>query len=148
MEEFTQRDQTANKSFVDIEHKHIFLFDNKFNDGIFNNNTGGDYDLVPGLVVIRDTANPTKIIPAVSGATLANIVGIISSPSKVEAIADGADVNAQYCHGGMVNTDHLILPGGVTLDTVHTAGAKTVGDILRDLGFELKNGVSNTKFDN
>lgn len=150
MEEFTQRDQTASKSFMDIEFKHIFLFDNKFADIIFNNDTGDDYELVPGLVVVRDASNPTKaVVPDVSVNTagLINIIGVISNTSK-KTLADGADDNSQYCHGGEINTDHLILPDGVTLDTVPTNAGKTVGDILKGLGFELVNGISNTKFDN
>tara|TARA_R110000822_G_scaffold123489_2_gene257883 strand:+ start:4778 stop:5224 length:447 start_codon:yes stop_codon:yes gene_type:complete len=148
MNEFTQRDNTRNQSAADISHKHIFLFDNKFSDGIFNNNTGDDYTLKPGTVVIRDTAAPTKLIPAVAGATLANIVGVIATNSDIEDIADDADVEVPFCHGGTVDQGLLILPAGVTLDTVHTAGAKTVGDILRGLGFELRATVEHTKFDN
>lgn len=148
MEEFTQRDSTRNQSAADISFKHIFLFDNKYSEGIFNNNTGGAYDLIPGLVVIRDPANPTKLIPAVAGATLTNIVGVISTNGQITGIANGADTNISYCHGGTVDQGLLILPVGVTLDTVPTGAAKTVGDILKALGFDLEALTEHTKFDN
>ncbi|RDY57706.1 hypothetical protein [Flagellimonas nanhaiensis] len=148
MNEFTQRDNNRNQSTADISHKHIFLFDNKYSEGVFNNNTGGDYDLVPGTVVIRDTGDPTRVIPAIAGATLVNIVGVISTNETISGIATGTDVNVSYCHGGMVDQDLLILPGGVTLDTIPTSSSKTVGDILRALGFDLKSSTEHTKFDN
>lgn len=148
MNEFTQRDANNSQSFGDISHKHIFLFDNKYATGIFNNNTGGNYTLKPGTVVIRDTDAPTKIIPAVAGATLANIVGIVATDADIVDIANGADVTVQYCHGGSVNQNLLVLPGGVTLDTVPVVGGKTVGDILKGLGFDLESVTENTKSDN
>lgn len=148
MTDINQRDNTKNQSSLDISHKHIFLFDNQYDDVVFNNNTGSAFELKPGLVVIRDTNNPTKVIPAVTGATLANIVGVISVDDSIADIADGADVNATYCHGGTINKDLLILPDGVTLATVPVAGGKTVGDILKGLGFTLESVTENTKSDN
>jgi len=148
MNEFTQRDNTNNQSFGDVAHKHIFLWDNKYASAIFNNNTGGPFTLKPGLVVIRDTAAPTKVIPAIAGATLANIVGVISINEDIADIADNGDENVTYCHGGAVNQNLLILPAGVTMDTVPVAGGKTVGDILKALGFDLEAVTENTKTDN
>jgi hypothetical protein len=148
LNEFTQRDSTQNQSTADVSHKHIFLFDNKYSKGIFNNNTGGAYNLVPGTVVIRDAANPTKVIPAVSGATLINIVGVVAGMTDITGIANGADVNITYAHGGSINSALLVLPGGVTLNTVPAGSGKTVGDILEALGFDLESVTENTKTDN
>lgn len=148
LNEFTQRTSTQNQSTADISHRHIFLFDNKYSEGIFNNNTGAAYDLKPGTVVIRNASAPTKVIPAVAGATLVNIVGVVAGMADVEGIADGADVDITYGHGGSINKNELILPDGVTLDTVPTGAGKTVGDILEALGFDLEAVTENTKTDN
>lgn len=142
-----QNGATRNQSNLKISHKHIFLFDNQYSETIFNNNTGDAYTLKPGLVVIRNTSAPTKVVPAVAGATLINIVGVISTNDDIE-MSDGSDANVTFCHGGVVNKDLLILPSGVTLDTVITDQGITVGDKLRSLGFDLEGAVENTKFDN
>ncbi|PXX26273.1 hypothetical protein C7967_11534 [Thalassospira sp. 11-3] len=142
-----QTGATRNQSNLKISHKHIFLFDNKYAESIFNNNTGDTYTLKPGLVVIRNTAATTKVIPAVSGATLINIVGVVSTNDDIE-MSDGSDANITICDGGVINKDLLILPSGVTLDTLIATHGITVGDKLRSLGFDLEGAVENTKFDN
>jgi len=51
----TQRNATRNQSTADYEVKRIFVFDNRFVEANFKNNSGANLDLQAGLLVCRDT---------------------------------------------------------------------------------------------
>lgn len=147
MTELNKRDVTRNQSTADYGQKRIFLFNNRYQEGTFKNNTGAAYTLKPGTLVLRDTATPSQIIPAVAGATLANVIGIVKLDGEVAmATAETLDIN--FAISGDIDETHLELPAGVTLDTVPTDGSKTLRDILQGLGFVLQGSVQNTKYDN
>lgn len=143
----TQRDATRNQSTADYNCKRIFLFDNNYQDVVFKNNTAGDLVLKPGSLVLRDTATPSQVIPAVAGATLANVIGIVNIEEEV-TLAAGATLNISMAISGEVDETHLELPDTVTLDAVPTSGTKSLRDYLQALGFSLKASVNNTKYDN
>ena len=145
MNQGTQRDITRNQSAFDVSHRHIFLFDNRYADTTFRNNTAGELTLEPGSLVLRDTGDATKVIPAITGATLADVIGIVSIESSI-VLAAGEEANITYCFSGTVNKDYLVLPGADTLETL--VGNKTVSDILQALGLDLQGSTEHTKFDN
>lgn len=140
-----QRDNTRNQSALDITQGHIFMGDNGYQESVFLNNSGADFDLQPGSLVLRNTADASQVIPAVAGATLADVIGVVTLEGTL-TLADAATANVNYCTTGRVDETRLILPDTVTLDTV--VGAKTVRDILNSIGLELVATTENTKFDN
>lgn len=142
-----QRNATRNQSTADYGYDRIFIFDNKYQEAVFNNTTGASLDLEPGSLVLRNTDVAGQVKPAVAGATLVDVVGIVKG-CEVITLADGATTNINYGIGGMVDESLLQLPSGVTLETVPTGAAKNLRDILTGLGFDLKAGVNNTKYDN
>lgn len=149
----TQRNATRNQSTADYTRKNLFLFGNRYEEVIFNNNTGTELTALAGILVVRDTANPTKVVPAdydpLAGPpainTLGDIVGILNINGEV-VLANAAETNANICLSGDIDAGLLTLPEGVTLNTV--VGNKILKDILTGLGFVLFNVTENSNFDN
>lgn len=141
----TQRDATNNQSTVDFVRENLFIFGNRYQDGIFVNNTGAEATFKAGSLVLRDTTTANQIKPAVAGATLTDVIGILAIDGTT-VLADAATIeNASYCVKGDIDASLLEFPDGVTLDTVPTGSAKNLRDILTDLGFVLFNVVENSK---
>lgn len=140
----TQRNATRNQSTADFQRKSIFTFGNRFSEAIFKNDSGALLVATAGILVRRDTANPTKVIP-VTALTLADTIGILAIEGEVE-MAIAADINCNYCIEGDIDGEFLVLPAGVTLNTV--VGNKILKDILTDLDFVINNVVDGSKFDN
>ena len=126
-----QRDATRNQSTVDITKKNIFTYGNRYREATFSNNTGASLTVDSGILVLRHATLADTIIPAIAGATLANVIGILFINGPV-TLADAGTASANYCIFGDVDGGLLTLPAGVTLDTM--VGAKAVKDILTDLG--------------
>lgn len=143
----TQRNATRNQSTVDYSLENLFLFGNRYQTATFKNNTGGEATFKSGFLVLRDTSAPANIIPAIAGATLANVIGVLKLDSDT-TLADAGTTPANYCIGGDIDVNLLQLPATVTLDTVVGTTGKCLRDFLTDLGFVLKNVVENSKFDN
>lgn len=143
--EISQRDNTRNQSTLDIQHNRIFIGDNGYENAVLLNDTGAELTLKPGTLVLRDPAVAGQVIPAVIGATLANVIGVIATDEdNVMAIAGTLAIN--YCSTGKVDETKLVLPGATTLDTV--VAGKSVRDHLNALSLELAATIDNTKYDN
>lgn len=142
----TQRNATRNQSIVDYSIENIFIYGNRYQEAVLNNNTGGSATFADGSLVLRNTSTPAQIIPAIAGATLANVIGVLKTDSIT--LADGATAPVNYCIGGDIDTTLLNLPSGVTLDTVVGTTGKCLRDFLTDLGFILRNVTENSKYDN
>jgi len=255
MQTITQRNATRNQSTADFEVKRIFLFDNRFVEGVFKNTSGSDLTIKTGMLVARaagtyeqasvlfnatslaagetvilggltytstgvttqaqlaaafanlaagattgagtatgsysgaltgfstgavqggntvvftatatgntsnlaqtgtgpastititqgTTAVANGLIPVTSG-TLANTIGVAAVDGEV-LLANAESLNINYCTKGNIDGLQLVLPAGVTLETV--VGAKTLRDVLESLGLHVDTStVENTKFDN
>lgn len=142
---YNQRDVTRNQSTVDYTQEIVFLECNESREAVFLNNTGGDLDLEQGILVRRDISTPGQVIPAIAGATLADIIGIVRIECPV-TLADTETLDINYAFNGTVDSGLLVLPGGVTLDT--TVGNKHLVDVLTGLGFNPKEVTDNSNFDN
>ena len=141
----TQRNATRNQSTADFQQKKIFLFDNRFENGVFKNNDEADIDVVAGLLVARDNATANGLIP-VTALTLANVVGIVNIDGTV-TLAEDETVEVAYATKGTMNGNLLPLPATVTLNS--TVGSKSLKDVLEGIGFHVEtNIVENTNFDN
>jgi S-layer protein len=60
MTSISQRNQTRNQSTADFQQKKIFIFDNKYQNGVFNNNSGGALTIQSGMFLARNIATPQK----------------------------------------------------------------------------------------
>lgn len=139
-----QRNVTRNQSTVDFQHKNIFVFDNRYEEGIFKNNSGAELTTKPFKLVAREVGVVGGLIPVIAG-NLADVIGI-STETTENTMAIGATMNINYCTKGTIAEGMIGLPDGVTLDT--TVGTKALRDVLEGLGFHLEKGIENTKFDN
>ena len=141
----TQRNVTNNQSTVDFVRENIFTFGNRYQTATFINDSGAEADFSAGSLVLRDTTTAGQIKPAVAGATLVDVIGILAIYGT-STLADDATIdNASYCIKGDIDASLLQLPDTVTLDTVPTGATKNLRDILTDLGFVLNNVTENSK---
>lgn len=97
---------------------------------------------VTSITVINGTAGVDEGFSPATSATLANVIGILKIDGIV-TMADAASVTANYAVSGDIDAGMLILPSGVTLDSV--VGSKALKDILTALGFVLNNVTEGTK---
>jgi hypothetical protein len=99
----------------------------------------------PTFTIVGGTSGVDEGFSPATSATLANVIGIL----KIEGIntmADAASLSANYCISGDIDASLLILPDGVTLDSM--VGSKALKDVLTALGFVLNNVTEYSKFDN
>jgi len=100
----------------------------------------------PTFTIVGGTAGVDEGFSPATSATLANVIGILKVSNGVTTLANAASMNANYCVSGDIDAGMLILPLGVTLDSM--VGSKALKDILTALGFVLNNVVEGTKYDN
>ncbi len=99
----------------------------------------------PTFTIVNGSAGVDEGFSPATSANLASVIGIL----KIEGInpmANAASLPANYCVSGDIDATMLILPLGVTLDTI--VGTKALKDVLTALGFVLFNVTECTKFDN
>ena len=141
-----QTTATRNQSTAIIsEANRVFIFDNRYVEGVFKNNTGADFELSHGQLVVRDVTVADGFLPA-TAANLANVIGVSAYEGKT-TLAAGATRNINIGTKGTIIGLALVLPAGVTLLT--TVGNKTLKDVLEGLGFHVDTStVENTKLEN
>ena len=141
-----QTTATRNQSTAIIsEANRVFIFDNRYVEGVFKNNTGADFELSHGQLVVRDVAVADGFLPA-TAANLANVIGVSAYEGKT-TLAAGTTRNINIGTKGTINGLALVLPAEVTLLT--TVGNKTLKDVLEGLGFHVDTStVENTKLEN
>lgn len=141
----TQTVSTRNQSTANFETKKLFIFDNRFVEGVFKNTGVADFTLEGGILVARDTAVPNGFKP-VTAANLADTIGISAYEGSTVLIPN-ATANINIGTKGTVEINNIIFPATVTLATV--VGNKTLRDVLEGIGFHLNEGaVEMTDFDN
>jgi hypothetical protein len=99
----------------------------------------------PTFTIVGGTAGVDEGFSPATSATLANVIGILKIDG-INTMANASSLSANYALSGDIDTSLLILPNGVTLDSM--AGSKALKDILTALGFVLYNVVETTKYDN
>ena len=99
----------------------------------------------PTITVENGTSGTLNGVSPVTQSSLANVIGILKIEG-VNTIADATTLSANICIDGDVDATNLILPIGVTLDTI--VGSKALRDILTTQGFVLNNVIEGTKFNN
>lgn len=140
-----QRNQTRNQSTADYQSGRIFIFDNRYQEGVFKNNTAGTIELSAGQLIVRDTEVEDRFLPATSS-NLADVIGISAYEGSTD-LEPNESKNMNICTKGSIEPTMLVLPDGVTLST--TVGNKSLKDVLESLGFHIGEGaVEMTEFDN
>ena len=105
--------------------------------------TGSD----PTITIVNGTSGVDEGFSPATSATLANVIGILKTTANgVTVMANGASMNANYAICGDIDATMLVLPLGVTLDSI--VGSKALKDILTAIGFRLNNVTELSKFDN
>jgi hypothetical protein len=140
-----QRNATRNQSTVDITRKNVFTYGNRYREAIFKNNSGGSLTIDSGSLVLRDTTTVANVLPAIAGATLADVIGVLFVDGPI-TLANNATTSVNYCISGDIDAGLLSLPATVTLDTV--VGNKLLRDVLTDLGLVCNNVSEIAKTDN
>lgn len=97
------------------------------------------------ITTVAGTAGTVNGFSPATSANLADVIGILKVEGVV-TLANAATTNAYYGIKGDIDTSLLVLPAGVTIDSM--VGNKALKDILTDLGFVLFNVKETTKFDN
>lgn len=101
----------------------------------------------PTFTVTNGTAGVDEGFSPATSTNLANVIGILKvANGNTTLLADTESIKATYCISGDIDATLLVLPLGVTLDTI--VGSKALKDILTELGFVLFNVTEMTKFDN
>ncbi len=99
----------------------------------------------PTFTIVGGTSGVDEGFSPATSATLANVIGILKIEG-VNTMANAASLSANYCISGDIDATMLILPDGVTLDSM--VGSKALKDVLTALGFVLNNVTECSKFDN
>lgn len=99
----------------------------------------------PTITIVAGTAGVDEGFSPATSANLANVIGILKIEG-INTLANGASISANYALSGDIDAGLLILPNGVTLDSI--VGSKSLKDILTALGFVLNNVTELSKFDN
>lgn len=97
------------------------------------------------VTIVDGTAGIDEGFSPATSANLASIIGVLRIDGSV-TLANSSSVSACYALSGDIDAGLLVLPVGVTLDTV--VSGKALKDILTALGFVLKNVTELTKFGN
>lgn len=99
---------------------------------------------VTGITVVDGTSGTAEGISPATSANLANVIGVLKICDQT--LVNGATANANYCVSGDLDGGLLVLPAGVSLESI--VSGKSLKDILTGLGFVLFNVTENSNFDN
>lgn len=131
-----QRNVTRNQSTADYQQKKVFIFDNRFIEGVYRNTTGANLSLTAGMLVARSKTVPNGFVP-ITALNLADVIGIASHEGVV-VLPNNTNLGITVCKSGSVDGNLLLLPATVTLNTV--VGEKVLLDVLNSLGFTIVQG--------
>lgn len=99
----------------------------------------------PTFTIVGGTAGVDEGFSPATSATLDHVIGILKIKG-INTMANNDSLNANYALSGDIDSSLLILPAGVTLDTI--TASKALKDTLTALGFVLYNVTETTKYDN
>ena len=99
----------------------------------------------PTILIEQGTSGTINGVSPISQATAGSTIGILKSEG-INTVASGTTLAANICIDGDIDATQLILPEGVTLDTI--ISGKALRDILTTQGFVLNNVTEGSKFNN
>lgn len=146
MSEVTTTTNTNNQLTNNYDYSKIFLFDNRYENGVISNGGGSDITLNAGTLIGRIAANQ-ELAACASGATDGSQfpIGVLAQTVIVPA---GGSINASFGVAGEVAEEKIIFDGSDTFDTL-VDGRSLRDRIASDsVGIKLVSSVENTGFDN
>lgn len=136
------------QAIITTDLSKIFLWDNRYESGLFNNPAYDPVSLRAGTVMGRVAATGwlKEFSPAASDGTQ-YVVGILADDYTVD---DGELKTIVICTAGDVASGKLVLPTGVTLDTTITGRSRRVRDAIASdpVGIKLVSTTEHTYDDN
>jgi hypothetical protein len=142
----TQVNATNNQSMAKYVHDHMFLANNRYDKKTLTNTLlSAENTIKTGMLAVKTAAAVIDVLDV--AANIANVIGILRLEGDI-VLADDGSVDVNVATQGIVAEELIILPGGITLDTVIPTTLITLRDRLNELGFHLEVGTENTKFDN
>lgn len=99
----------------------------------------------PTITIVNGSSGVDEGFSPATQSNLANVIGILKVEGVVP-VADTEQIDANYAISGDIDAGMLILPDGVSLDSI--VGNKALKDVLTALGFVLHNVTEMTKTDN
>jgi len=139
------RNGTRNQSTADYSRYNVFVFGNRYYDTTVINKDAVDIVMEEGILVKRDSADPTRVEPIILTADLSKVIGITATRGEV-TMAQNDTLAINYAHSGDIDGSLLRLPEASTLNTM--VGDETLKDLLTSRGFHILEVTENSKFDN
>ena len=141
-----QVNATNNQSALKVELTSIFLFGNQYDKRTLSNTTAGaQITAKAGNLLFKNAAATVDVLSV--AANISSIVGILAIENDTD-VANAGTLSVNMAVSGTIAEEKIILPGGITCDTVIPTTLITLRDHLNSLGFHLETSVDNTKFDN
>lgn len=140
-----QRNATRNQSTADYSKKKLFLFDNRFANGLLTNDSSPatTWTIQTGQLVYRK-ASGTHLTLNASGNVL---VGVLNIDGTVEVL-NNASISVYYGTKGTINGLELVDIAGASLNLTNANGI-ALKDSLDNIGIHVDTStVEHTKFDN
>ena len=143
----TGRDITQNQGTVDRDLGQIFVWDNRYRDVIFLNDTGAELTLVGGELL--------GVVAASGKAVLLDDIGAadgsafpVGFANSCPTLGIGEEIQISMCISGDVVENKIILGGTVALTDV--VSLKTIRDRIASdtMGVKLVSSTELSNFDN
>lgn len=151
---------TSNQLFVDYDTRKVFVWNNRYNTGLFDEPNGsGAFTLSEGQVIGR-IASSGKLKICVSTATDGSQIPIGVVKGSYTMAESATDVAVTFCIAGDVDQTKLLFSGSETLATVvtivndpagtpnATSNTRIMRDLIQSIGIHLVAGDELTEFDN
>ena len=149
----------TNARFIDHTVKKLFVWDNRYDNALFDEPDGsGEFTLAYGTVVGRIAATGKIAVWAPDAEDGSQFpIGVVAKSYTMAESATG--VNVCYGISGDIDQNLLVLPDGEDLDSTvtvqdgsdpaaDTTNVRILRDMLQAIGFKLVGGDELTEFDN
>lgn len=157
MSTVTTVNKTGNQAHFDYDVSKIFVNNNRFNSGLFDEPVGsGEYTLLQGTLLGRIAATGKLKICSIASTDGSQFpIGVVTQSVTMAESATGVTVN--YCIAGDVVSSKLLFSGSETLDSVVTVIAagplatdykRLLRDLIQSIGIVLVSSDELTGFDN
>lgn len=118
MSKFVVADNAGGYLYVNYDLSKLFLWDNRYSNGLMNNSTYVDAAYNPGQLLGRVTSTGYLVpFDATANDGSQFIVGILN---EGHIVPGGATIEVAYCIGGDVAAEQLLFIGVQTLETTTT----------------------------
>lgn len=147
MSTITQNADQANLKSFNRDTTKTFVWDNRFANATFKNNTGSAAEFAEGTILARDSSD-NSIVP-LDSATATNGVNIpigVLAQDLAEVANAGTVTGVYFCISGDVVRSKAVFQGSDTFTTV--VATRTLEDHFLSQGIRFIGSTENTKFDN